>query len=74
MEIYPIRTEEDHERAVQRIATLIGAAPDSAEGNELDILATLVDAYEGKHYTMDAPSPIAASWRLSARLPCCNGN
>jgi HTH-type transcriptional regulator/antitoxin HigA len=60
MEIYPIRTEEDHERAVQRIATLIGAAPDSAEGNELDILATLVDAYEAKHYLMDAPSPIAA--------------
>lgn len=60
MQIHPIRTEEDHERAVQRIATLIGAAPDSAEGNELDILATLVDAYEAKHYPMDAPSPIAA--------------
>ena len=60
MEIYPIRTEEDRERAVKRIATLIGAAPDSAEGNELDILATLVDAYEAKHYLMDAPSPIAA--------------
>lgn len=60
MQIHPIRTEEDHERAVQRIAKLIGAAPDSAEGNELDILATLVDAYETKHYPMDAPSPIAA--------------
>lgn len=60
MQIHPIRTEEDHERAVQRIAKLIGAAPDSAEGNELDILATLVDAYEAKHYPMDAPSPIAA--------------
>jgi HTH-type transcriptional regulator/antitoxin HigA len=52
MQIHPIRTEADHELAVKRIEKLIGASPDSAEGDELDILATLVDAYEAKH-----PSP-----------------
>lgn len=36
------------------------ATPGSPEGDELDVLATLVDAYEAKHFVMDAPSPIAA--------------
>jgi HTH-type transcriptional regulator/antitoxin HigA len=60
MRIYPIRTEADHDLAVARIAELIGARPDTAEGEELDILATLVDAYEAKHYVIDLPDPIAA--------------
>lgn len=60
MRIRPIRTEDDHDAAVARIADLIGARPDTAEGEELDILATLVDAYEAKHHAVDAPEPIAA--------------
>jgi len=60
MQIHPIRTEADHDSAVARIAELIGARPDTPEGEELDILATLVDAYEAKHHTIDAPDPIAA--------------
>ena len=60
MQIHPIRTEADHEAAVKRIATLIGAAPGSVEGDELEVLATLVDAYEAKHHAMDAPDPVAA--------------
>ena len=60
MQIHPIRTEADHDSAVARIAKLIGAKPDTAEGEELDILATLVDAYEAKHHAIDAPDPIAA--------------
>ena len=60
MQIHPIRTEADHDSAVARIAQLIGAKPDTAEGEELDILATLVDAYEAKHHAIDAPDPIAA--------------
>ena len=60
MRIYPIRTEADHDLAVARIAELIGARPDTAEGEELDILATLVDAWESKHHPVDAPDPIAA--------------
>jgi len=60
MQIHPIRTEADHDSAVARIAELIGARPDTAEGEELDILATLVDAYEAKHHAIDVPDPIAA--------------
>ena len=60
MQIHPIRTEADYDSAVARIAELIGARPDTPEGEELDILATLVDAYEAKHHTIDAPDPIAA--------------
>ena len=60
MQIHPIRTEADHEAAVKRIATLIGAAPGSAEGDELEVLATQVDAYEAKHHAMDVPDPVAA--------------
>lgn len=60
MQIHPIRTEADHEAAVKRIAMLIGAAPASAEGDELEVLATLVDAYEAKHHAMDVPDPVAA--------------
>lgn len=60
MQIRPIRTEADHDLAVARITALMGARPDTAEGEELDILATLVDAYEAKHHAIDAPDPITA--------------
>jgi len=60
MQIHPIRTEADHDSEVARIAEFIRAKPGSAEGEELDILATLVDAYETKHHAIDAPDPIAA--------------
>lgn len=58
--IHPIRSELDHERAVARIGQLMSAAPGTPEGDELDVLATLVDAYEAKHYPMDAPDPVTA--------------
>ncbi len=60
MQIHPIRSENDYDRAVARIGQLIGAAPESPEGEELDVLATLVDAYEAKHYVMDVPDPVVA--------------
>ena len=59
--VHPIRTEEDHEAAIARIAELISASPDTPEGDELDILATLVDAYEAKHHPIDAPDPLTAN-------------
>ena len=55
-----IKTAEDHQNAIRRIEQLIGCEFGSSEGDELDILATLVDAYEAKMYPMDAPDPIAA--------------
>lgn len=60
IQIQPIRTERDHVAAIKRIEKLMGAKPNSAEGDELDILATLVDAYEAKHFPMDAAVPVTA--------------
>jgi HTH-type transcriptional regulator/antitoxin HigA len=60
MQIHPIKTKWDHKTAIARIEELMGAAPNSPEGDELDILATLVDAYEAKRHEIDAPCPIAA--------------
>ena len=60
IQIHPIKTEGDHEAAVARIAQLMGAKPGTPEGDELDILVTLVDAYEAQHHAIDAPDPITA--------------
>jgi HTH-type transcriptional regulator/antitoxin HigA len=60
MQIRPIRTEQDHRAAVVRIEKLMGAAPGTPEGDELDVLATLADAYEAKHHAIDAPDPVTA--------------
>ena len=58
--VRPIKTKQDHSAAVKRIEQLMGAKPGSVEGDELDMLATLVCAYEEKHFPMDAPDPVAA--------------
>jgi HTH-type transcriptional regulator / antitoxin HigA len=55
--VHPIRTEKDHEMTVARIAELIGAKLGTPEGDELDVLATLVDAYEAKLYPLNTPEP-----------------
>lgn len=60
MEIRPIRTEADCAAALRRIETLWGAAPGTPDGDELDVLATLVEAYEREHYPVDLPDPIEA--------------
>jgi|SRR5437016_11076396 len=56
----PIRTEADYEVALAEIERLWGAPASTPEGDRLDILATLVDAYENEHYPMDPPDPIEA--------------
>jgi HTH-type transcriptional regulator/antitoxin HigA len=60
MAIRPIRSEGDYDAALQRIETLWGALPETEEGSELDVLATLVEAYEREHYPVDLPDPIEA--------------
>ena len=60
MLIQPIHNDADHTSAVKRIEALMGAPPGSPEGDELDILATLVVAYEKEHYPLPPPDPIAA--------------
>jgi HTH-type transcriptional regulator/antitoxin HigA len=60
MEVKPIRTEQDYVIALRRIEALWGAATASPEGDELDVLVTLVEAYEREHYPVDLPDPIEA--------------
>lgn len=60
MEIKPIRTKLDYERSLREIERLWGAKEGTAEGDRLDVLATLVDAYEQKQFPIDAPEPIEA--------------
>jgi HTH-type transcriptional regulator / antitoxin HigA len=60
MDIRPIRTKRDYERALRRIETLMDADPGSDEGDELEVLATLVDVYEEKHFTVGAADPVEA--------------
>jgi HTH-type transcriptional regulator/antitoxin HigA len=58
--VRPIRTREDYREAVARIEKLMSAEVGTPEGDELDVLATLVDAYETKHFPLDAPDPVTA--------------
>lgn len=60
MDIRPIKTEADYETALQEIERLMQAELDTPEGDRLDILVTLVEAYEAKHCPMVGPDPIAA--------------
>jgi HTH-type transcriptional regulator/antitoxin HigA len=59
-ELKPIRSETDHEAALAEIERLWGAKAGTPEGDRLDILATLVDAYEAEHDPIDPPDPIEA--------------
>jgi HTH-type transcriptional regulator/antitoxin HigA len=62
MEIKALRTEADYLAALREVSTLIDLDPaaDSAEGERLDVLGTLVQAYEAKHHPIDPPDPIEA--------------
>ncbi|MBK8904116.1 MAG: transcriptional regulator [Anaerolineaceae bacterium] len=60
MELKPIKTEADYEEALARIDELWEAEPDSPEGDLLDVLTTLVEAYEEKNYPVLPPDPVEA--------------
>lgn len=60
MQFKPIRTIADNEMALKRIEVLFDAEPDTPEGDELEILITLVNAFEDEHYPIEAPDPIEA--------------
>lgn len=59
-EVKPIRTKADYESALSEIERLWGAKGGTRDGDRLDVLATLVDAYETEHYPMDPPDPVEA--------------
>src|ERR1700728_2832309 len=59
-ELRPIRTNVDYEEALSEVEHLWGAKSGTREGNRLDVLATLIDAYEAEHYPIDPPDPVEA--------------
>jgi HTH-type transcriptional regulator / antitoxin HigA len=59
-EVKPIRSRRDHEDALREVERLWGAKAKTRAGDRLDVLATLIDAYEAEHYPMDPPDPIEA--------------
>jgi len=60
MDLKLIRTEADFATALLEVEQLWGAKGGTPEGDRLDILATLIDAYEAKHHAMDPPDPVGA--------------
>jgi HTH-type transcriptional regulator/antitoxin HigA len=56
----PIRTNSDYERALSEVGRLWGAKSGTQDGDRLDVLATLIDAYEAEHYPMEPPDPVEA--------------
>jgi len=60
MNIKPIKIETDYGAALARVAELMDAKINSPEGDELDVLTTLIEAYELKHFPINAPNPIEA--------------
>jgi HTH-type transcriptional regulator/antitoxin HigA len=60
MEIKPIKTKADHRAALKEIETLMSARAGTPEGERLDVLVTLVEAWEKKHFPMELPDPVEA--------------
>jgi HTH-type transcriptional regulator/antitoxin HigA len=60
IDVKPIRTEADYEMALAEVERLWGAKSGTPKGDRLDVLATLIDAYEAAHHAMDPPDPIEA--------------
>lgn len=60
MEIAPIRSPRDYKRVLKEIETLMQAKRNTPDGDRLDILVTLVEAWEAKHYPVNLPDAVAA--------------
>lgn len=60
MDVKPIKTKRDYEATLKAIEGLMGAKRNSHEGDRLDVLVTLVEAYEARHFPLDLPDPVAA--------------
>lgn len=57
--VSPVRTEAEYDAALKEIETLMDAWPGTPEGDRLDVLVTLVQAYEARHFPIEAPDPVA---------------
>jgi HTH-type transcriptional regulator / antitoxin HigA len=60
MEIRPIKTEEDYQATLAEVERLFDAVPDTPEGDRLEVLTTLLEAYEKNHYVIPSPDPVEA--------------
>ncbi|HWX84053.1 MAG TPA: transcriptional regulator [Xanthobacteraceae bacterium] len=60
MDIAPLKNRRDYRQALKEIETLMQARRNTPEGDRLDVLVTLVEAWEHKHYPLDLPDPIEA--------------
>lgn len=69
MQICPIRTDTDHEAALREIETLWGAEGGSDAGDRLDVLVTLVDAYEAHRWPIAPLDPVHAIEATMAKSP-----
>ena len=59
-ELKPIRTKADYKSAMTEVERLWGAKSGTAKGDRLDVLVTLIETYEARHFPMDPPDPIEA--------------
>ena len=60
MDIRPIKSVDDYNYALSRVDALMDAKPGTEAGNELDVLATLVEAFEEDHFPIESPDPVEA--------------
>ena len=60
MTLHPVKTKKDHQNALARLEKIFDAKPNSAEGDELEVLGILIDSYEKMHYPIDFPDPVEA--------------
>lgn len=60
MNIKPIKTDRDYRRVLKEIDRLMDARPNTSEGDRLDVLATLAEAWEAQHHAIEAPDPVEA--------------
>ena len=60
MNVTPIRSKRDYRRTLGEIEGLMGARRGTPDGDRLDVLVTLVEAWEARHYPIDLPDPVAA--------------
>src|ERR1700734_2019807 len=60
MEIEPIRKERDYRRGLEEIDALMDPKGNTPDGDKLDVLVTLAQAWEEKHHTIEAPDPVQA--------------
>jgi HTH-type transcriptional regulator / antitoxin HigA len=60
VDVKPVRTEADYEEALETVERLWGAKSGTLEGDQLDVLATLIEVYEEEHHPIDPPDPVDA--------------